>query len=311
MSILVLYLTEFQEKYGNRANNLNYYHKLPKYLHEMTADDLVSEINRNGEGSRLPQQSIVFLYLRWLRENYNIDVSQLYYELRQKLDNSDNQVFIGFYNVEEMKLAMDKAETTIEMTGSKTADWSGLYALFYLEWYGISVKSALTIKLSDVSDDGKTIYIPEEDKTIEIDIPIVSDYFAEYKQKTGYVPVLSANSKSTKEQKERPYTQNTFIRNTSKRKTPITVKSIYNVLGLFSRGSGDKRFEKNNVYDSGRNYALYQQEIQNNAELTIDDRDIFYAVFNDNTMTDNVIYIKLREYKVFKQGLLKRLGQNS
>lgn len=299
---MVLHLIDFQKQYGDRANALNYYHKLPEYLHEMTADDLAAQINRNGEGARLPQQAIVFQYLRWLRENYNIDVGQLYYELRQKLDaDSGNQVFVGFYSIEEMTKAMEEAELTIESTGAKNADWSGLYALFYLEWYGVSVKSALTIKLSDVSNNGKTVYIPAEDKTIQIDNSIVSDYFAEYKQKTGYIPVSSI------ERKERPYTQNTFIRNTSQRNTPITVKSIYNVQGIFARGSGDKRFEKSNVYDSGRYYALYQQELQNNEELTIENRDIFYSVFNDKTMTDNVIRAKLREYNVFKQGLIKRL----
>lgn len=299
---MVLHLIDLQKQYGDRANALNYYHKLPEYLHEMTADDLAAQINRNGEGARLPQQSVVFLYLRWLRENYNIDVGQLYYELRQKLDfDSGNQTFIGFYSIDEMKKAMNDAELTIEMTGAKNADWSGLYALFYLEWYGISVKSALTIKLSDVSNDGKTVYIPSENKTIQIDNSIVSTYFAEYKQKTGYIPVSSI------EKKERPYTQNTFIRNTSQRNTPITVKSIYNVQGIFARGSGDKRFEKTNVYDSGRNYALYLAEIKTNEELTIENRDIFYSVFNDKTMTDSVIYAKLREYNVYKKGLLKRL----
>lgn len=305
---LVSHLVEFQKQYGDRANALNYYHKLPQFLHEMTADDLVSEINRNGEGARLGQQAIIFLYLRWLSDNYGVQVNQLYYELRQKLDgDSGNQVFIGFYSIDEMTQAMNDAELTIESTGSKNADWSGLYALFYLEWYGVSVKSALTIKISDVSDDGKTVYIPQEDKTIQIDNPIVSTYFAKYKQKTGYIPVSSEKSKTSKERKERPYTQNTFIRNTSHRKTPITVKSIYNVQGIFARGSGDKRFEKNNVFDSGRYYALYQQELQNNEELTIENRDIFYSVFNDKTMSDNVIRAKLREYKAFKQSLIKRL----
>lgn len=305
---LVSHLVEFQKQYGDRANALNYYHKLPQFLHEMTADDLVSEINRNGEGARLGQQAIIFLYLRWLSDNYGVQVNQLYYELRQKLDgDSGNQVFIGFYSIDEMTQAMNDAELTIESTGSKNADWSGLYALFYLEWYGVSVKSALSIKLSDVSDDGKTVYIPQEDKTIQIDNPIVSTYFAKYKQKTGYIPVSSEKSKTSKERKERPYTQNTFIRNTSHRKTPITVKSIYNVQGIFTRGSGDKRFEKNNVFDSGRYYALYQQELQNNEELTIENRDIFYSVFNDDTMSDNVIRAKLREYKAFKQSLIKRL----
>lgn len=289
---MVLHLKEFQEETGDRADILNYYDNLPKYIHEMSSDELVKQINRFGEKSRLGQQSIVMSYLKWLNGKYDIDCTDLFFNLKNALQKDENKGFVGFYSLSEIKKAIADAEYILEDT--IISDWDGLYAVFYLEWYGIKAESIISIKLSDVTDDGRIVYVPAENRIVIIDDLSVSEFFKEYKKKTGFKKREIYKNISE-------YTQNTFIRTVSKK--PINDKTIYNLRGKFVKGCGDRRFSVSRVYESGRMYALYQEELSLNDELTSKYQDIIENVYNQKLSITQMGSI-LRNYNVYKQHLI-------
>lgn len=293
MSVLVLHLDEFRDEIGDRGGILNYYDTLPEYIHEMSSDELIKHINRSGEKSRLIQQSVIKSYLKWLSANYDIDCTDLFYNLSSDLTKDENKIFVGFYNLSEMKTALNDAEFILE--NNVYADWDSLYAVFYLEWYGIDTKSILSIKLRDVTDDGKIVYVPAENRIVIIDDSSVSDFFTSYKLKTGF-------KKHENDKREIEYSQDTFIRTSSKKS--VNDKTIYNLRGKFVRGCEDIRFAKDRVYESGRMYALYQEEPNLNDELSTKHQDIIESIYHQKLTYTQVSSI-LRRYNVYKQHILK------
>ena len=96
----------------------------------------------------------------------------------------------------------------------------------------------------------------------------------------------------------------------------INRKTVYNARNNFVSESGDKRFSKNRVYDSGRFYALYQEELKfgqefkldtNGSELNDEIRQIIREVYNKPDMSNELITTHLRAYNVYKREYLERL----
>lgn len=293
MFVLVLYLDEFRDEIGDRGGSLNYYDTFPEYIHEMSSEELVKYINRSGEKSRLVQQSVIKSYLRWLKSKYNIDCSNLFFNLINDLRKDENKLFVGFYSLSEMRSVLADVEFMLE--GVSNSDWDTLYSIFYLEWYGIRANSIISIKLTDVTDDGKIIYVPIENRIVVIDNPNIAEFFAMYKLKTG-------SKKHENDKKEIEYSQDTFIRIASTK--PVNNKTIYNLRRKFIEGCGDIRFARGRIYDSGRLYALYQEELKLNDELTSKYQDIIENVYHQKLTYTQVTTI-LRNYNVYKQHILK------
>ncbi len=297
---MVLHLDEFQKQDAVLGKYLNYYDKLPEYLHEMSVDDIMKHINRNGVRSWYLQQRAVLEYFMWLHKNYGIDLVEKFYEFKQICKEKS---YVGFFDLEELKKGITQALVKAESENSTTfPDYSGLKAIFFLEWYGVLPESAVTIQLTDVSDDGKKVYVPAENRTIEITDNEVADYFAEYKKKTGF-------TRSSRSKAETPYTQKSFYRNTSRRVGAINVKTIYNVKLKFLQSSEDVRFEKKRVYYAGRYYAMLQAEQQLGREFSSADEEsckIMRDILGKD-VTINIIFNTLREYRVYKEEYINRM----
>lgn len=297
---MILYLKEFEIENPNYSRCLGYYDRLPEYLHEMPVQEIMEHINRNGERSRYLQGRTILTYFIWLHKTYGIDMVSKNFELQKAIGNE--KVYMGFYSLEELKQAIEVCLLKVEDENNPTQpDYSGLIAIFYLEWYGVLPESSITIKLTDVSDDGREVFVPAENRTITIDDEAVADYFAEYKQKTGF--------KRQRLKEESPYTQDTFYRNTSKRGDAITVKTIYNIRQKFITLCEDERFAKKRVYYSGRYAEMFKFEMEMNREYSGTDSESVKAIskiFNSE-MTYNQISSLLREYAVFKKGYIERL----
>ena len=298
---MVLYLKEFEDKNPNYSRCLSYYDKLPEYLHEMPVQEIMEHINRNGERSRYLQGRTILTYFIWLHQTYRINMVSKNFELQQAIGK--DKVYLGFFSLEELKQAIKVCLLKAEDENNPTQpDYSGLIAIFYLEWYGILPESAITIKLTDVSDDGREVFVPSESRTITIDDEEVADYFADYKQKTGF--------KRPRLKEESPYTQTTFYRNTSKRGDTITVKTIYNIRQKFITLCKDKRFAKKRIYWSGRYAEMFKAEMKMDSEFSTYDSEsvkIIGNIFNDEEITYDKIASLLREYAVFKKDCIERL----
>ena len=303
---MVLHLEEYSSQNDSYGKLLSYYDKLPQFIHEMSAEEILKEISRNGTKTFYQQKAAITNYLLWLTNTYGIDVNDLYIAL-SKNDNKKSFKFVGFFDFQDLQKGIIDAESTIEANSTADRDYDGLLCVFYLEWLGISPESFITIRLEDVTELGRKVYIPAEDRTIEIDNDTIADFIWNYKNTTGRK--RSSNQKNITE-----YKQNTLYRTT--KGDEINKKTIYNARNNFVSESGDKRFSKNRIYDSGRLYELYQEELKydqefkliaKNSELNDEIRQIIKKVYNKPDMSNELIATCLRAYNVYKKEYLERL----
>ena len=302
---MVLHLEEYSSQNDSYGNLLSYYDKLPQFIHEMSAEEILKEISRNGTKTFYQQKAAITNYLLWLTNTYGIDVNDLYFAL-SKNDNKKSFKFVGFFDFQDLQKAIIDAELTIEANSTADHDYNGLYCVFYLGWLGVSLESFLTIRLEDVTELGRKVYIPAEDRTIEIDNDTIADFIWDYKNTTGRR--RNENHKITK------YKQDTLYRTTNS--DEINKKTIYNARNTFVSESGDKRFSKKRVYDSGRFYAMYQEELKydqefkliaKNSESNDEIRQIIKRVYNKPDMSNELMTTYLRTYNVYKREYLERL----
>ena len=302
---MVLHLEEYSSQNDNYSRLLSHYDKLPTMLHEMSAEEILKEMNRNGTKSFYQQKAAIANYLLWLTNTYNIDINDLYFDL-SKNDNKKSFKFVGFFDFQDLQKGIIDAELTIEANSTADRDYDGLLCVFYFEWLGVPLESFITIRLEDVSNLGKRVYIPAEDRTIEIDNDTIADFIWEYKNTTGRK--RSGNQKNITE-----YKQNTLYRTT--KGDEINKKTVYNARNNFVSESGDKRFSKNRIYDSGRFYALYQEELKYDQEFKLiaknsendEIRQIIRKVYNKPDMSNELITTYLRAYSIYKKEYLERL----
>lgn len=303
---MVLYLKEYALQNDSYSKLLSYYDRLPQFLHEMSADDVLKEMNRNGTKAFYSQKAAIANYLLWLTNTYGIDVNDLYFALYQN-NNRKTFKFVGFYDFKDLQKGIIDAESTIEANSTVDRDYDGLLCVFYLEWLGVSSDSFLSIRLEDVTELGKRVYIPAEDRTLVIDNDTIADFIWNYKNTTGRK--RSGNQKNITE-----YKQNTLYRTT--KGDEINKKTIYNARNNFVGESGDKRFSKNRIYDSGRLYELYREELKydqefrletNKSELNDDIRQFVRCIYNKPDMSNESIATCLRAYNVYKREYLERL----
>ena len=303
---MVLHLEEYSSQNDNYSRLLSYYDKLPTMLHEMSAEEIIKEMNRNGTKAFYQQKASIGNYLLWLTNTYGIDVSDLYYGLCQN-DNKKSFKFVGFFDFQDLQKGIIDAELTIEANSTVDRDYDGLLCVFYFEWLGVPLESFITIRLEDVTELGKKVYIPAENRTIEIDNDAIADFIWNYKNTTGRK--RSGNQKNITE-----YKQNTLYRTT--KGDEINKKTVYNARNNFVSESGDKRFSKSRIYDSGRFYAMYQEELKydqefkliaKNSEPNDEIRQIIRKVYNKPDMSNELITTYLRAYNVYKKEYLERL----
>lgn len=303
---MVLYLKEYTLQNDSYGKLLSYYDKLPTMLHEMSAEEIIKEMNRNGTKAFYSQKAAISNYLLWLSNTYDIDVNDLYYDLCQN-DNKKSFKFVGFFDFQDLQKSIIDAELTIEANSMVDRDYNGLYCVFYLEWLGVPLESFLTIRLEDVTEFGRKVYVPAENRTIEIDNDTIAGFIWNYKNTTGRK--RSGNQKNITE-----YKQSTLYRTI--KGDEINKKTIYNARNNFVSESGDKRFSKSRIYDSGRFYAMYQEELKfgqefkldtNDSELNDEIRQIIRDVYNKPDMSNELITTYLRAYNVYKREYLERL----
>ena len=303
---MVLYLKEYTLQNDSYSKLLSYYDKLPQFLHEMSADEIIKEMNRNGTKGFYPQKAAISNYLLWLSNNYDIDVNNLYYNLYQN-DNKKSFKFVGFFDFQDLQKSIVDAESTIEANSTADRDYDGLLCVFYFEWLGVPLENFLTIRLEDVTEFGRKVYIPAENRTIEIDNDTIADFIWNYKNTTGRK--LCGNQKKITE-----YKQSTLYRTI--KGDEINRKTVYNARNNFVSESGDKRFSKSRIYDSGRFYTMYQEELKYSQEFKLETnspdtndeiRQIIRRIYNKPDMSNESIATCLRAYNVYKREYLERL----
>ena len=130
---MVLYLDEFSKEEYFYGKILHYYDSLPQYIHEMSTDEIMQHVTRNGKRTIHFQKLAFEKYFSWLHQKYGIDVCDKNYEL-QKSIKYDSNVYVGFYDLNDLKESIESALLTIDSLEGDMPDYSGLIAIFYLEW---------------------------------------------------------------------------------------------------------------------------------------------------------------------------------
>ena len=106
---MLLHFEEYALQNSSYSKVLSYYNKLPTMLHEMSADDVLKETNRNGSKSFYQQKAAISNYLLWLSNTYSVDVNDLYYGLCQN-DNKKSFKFVGFFDFQDLQKSIIDAE---------------------------------------------------------------------------------------------------------------------------------------------------------------------------------------------------------
>ena len=102
---MVLYLDEFSKEDVTCGKILRYYNALPQYLHEMSTEEIIQHIVRNGKRTVQFQKMAIEKYFSWLYQKYKINVCDKNYDL-QKSIKYDSKSYIGFYNLKELKKSL-------------------------------------------------------------------------------------------------------------------------------------------------------------------------------------------------------------
>ena len=122
---MVLHLEEYSLENDSYSKLLSYYDKLPQFIHEMSAEEILKEMNRNGTKSFYQQKAAISNYLLWLTNTYGIDVNDLYFALYQN-DNKKSFKFVGFFDFQDLQKGIIDAELTIESNSTADRDYDGL-----------------------------------------------------------------------------------------------------------------------------------------------------------------------------------------
>ena len=267
---MILYLEEFKEVANpTQFSTFKKLHEYPKYVHEMTIDELKAFVrDSKSQSAFAAKKSILRKYLKWLFDEHNIDTKDLFAQVK---DVKPTLTTEWFYSLEsfviELTQAIAQAECDIEATVTHQCDFQGLQAFYLLSWYGIEASDFVSIKLTDVND--RDIYVPNLKKHIVVD-KIVADIINEYKNTTG-----------RKRQKSFiPYTQNTLFRNLDL--SPISKRTIDNIKGRFYEVNNDKRFRGNIIETSGKFYRLLKLEEELGRDLSDKDTELINQYLNES-----------------------------
>lgn len=291
---MILYWDEFKEYNKHSASLLSKLNKEEQYVHEMDINRIEQHLGMYGRNRFNARKTSLMKYLRWLSDNYGINTSDLHYNVKKILDIEYKDVY--FYSFEDMfngvDNAIEQAYITSEANGS-IRDFEGLKAFFLLQWYGVTIKEFVSIRLNDVDD--KRIHIPLTNREIIIDEK-TADTINEYKNKQG------ANYSYKNSDRIKYYKQNTLYR--SIKNTEINEKTVNRARGRFKEYCEDIRLTKNNILDSGRYYKLLEIEQKLGRDIAISDADIIHQIcFNDISN----VYAYLCHFNAYKKSREKWL----
>lgn len=282
---MILYLEEFKEVANpTQFSTLKKLHEYPKYVHEMTIDELRDFItDSQSQSAFAAKKGILRKYLKWLFDEYKIDTRDLFAQVKDITHDLSTEWFYSLESfVRELTQAIAQAECDIEAIVTHQCDFQGLQAFYLLSWYGIKASDFVSIKLTDVN--GRDVYVPNLKKHIVID-EIVADIINEYKNTTG----------RTRQKSFILYTQDTLYRNLDP--SPISERTINNIKGRFYDVNDDKRFRNNIIEYSGKFYRLVKLEKELGRDLTDKDAELINQYLNESKVKVYQFVCDFEKYK--------------
>lgn len=282
---MILYLKEFKDVANpTQFSTFKKLHEYPKYVHEMTIDELKAFMtDSQSQSAFAAKKGILRKYLKWLFDEHNIDTRDLFAQVKGVKPILSTEWFYSLESfVRELTQAIAQAEFDIESTVTHQCDFQGLQAFYLLSWYGIEPSDFVSIKLTDVND--RDIYVPNLKKHIVVD-KIVADVLEEYKNTTGRI----------RQKNFILYTQNTLYRNLDP--DPISERTIDNIKGRFYEVNDDKRFRGNIVETSGKFYRLVKLEEELGRDLTDKDTELINQYLCKNKGKTYELICNFERYK--------------
>lgn len=292
---MVLYLNEFLE-YANNLDNtwaiklqrIKKFETEKKYLHDMTGDELINLTNSTGTRGVYMYRQILIKYLQWLKREYFFDTSAKIYKLK---NTPTDNTFIGFLNIKELREAVDEAIDTAQYNGI-SVNVPLVTAVYYLEWYGVRKDDMLSIMRDNVTDLGRKIFVPAQDRAIEIDDEQAADFFQTYK----YMEEIEGIRKIVLKGDTLLRTSHEGIKNTALRKVYASMDDI--------------RLHCNVTFESGACYRLYQIEQKQHSPIITNENFLqIKSEFHLHEMSSQTAHRLLRLYAGYKEAYIARLKE--
>ena len=306
---MVLYLDEYIA-YLNSTQNKNFavehgrikkFNSDKKYLHELSAPEILAATERYGGNSPYTFRKIIIAYLNWLSSTYAVNTTNLVYAI----ENSGVEgVYIGVYDANDLITVVDNALEGYELSreslpkGVPSVIEQNVKTLYYLEWYGVNSENILSIRLSDVKDKGRTIFVPTLNKNIHIDNEVIAEYINDW-TKTDEI--------KTRHDSRELYLSikgDNLLRNTRGNCGLTYVNKIHSVIK-------DPRLGYNKVCYAGAFHRMY--------ELENEQGDVIEYLKNEDYLKEEFYWLShnkqsllgiIRLYRVYKDFYLKWMSEN-
>lgn len=264
----------------------------------MNSEDLTKFFNKSYTAN-CNIKSALMVYLNWLNKNTDEDISHIKYVLSRFTADENNLKNRLFMSLDDLlnELETIENEVTMELEAvyadrkkidqileTSKYNFIKLKAYYVLMWYGVKRKDMLSINIYDVTDG--SIYIPSIDRKIEFysnvngeksPIPRLANIFEELK----YID---------KDGKRKLNGTNLFRTTSEKSLQDLSFKTMGKI--------DDMRFYEPNIRRAATCFEMFQWELNNDREITMQDTDIIMELchyqYQENQV--NIIVAEYRKY---------------
>lgn len=306
---MVLYLDEYINYVNSNIGKnvailrkrIKNFEKDKKYIHEMSIQEVLAVTEREGGNSSYQYRLTVMDYLSWLNDTYAINTAELVYGITSS--NVDG-VYVGVYDVNDLIKTVDDVFEQYEVARERSLKQvlsvieQDTKILYYLEWYGIYHKDTSSIRLSDVKDKGKTIFVPALNKDIHIDNEYIAKYIFDW---------VKTDEIRTRREDHDIYlglNGNNLLRTTRGDCGEKYFNKIYTVMK-------DPRLSCNKVFYAGAFHRLYEFESKQCDTINYaQNEDYLKTEFYWLSHSKQSLLGIIRLYRVYKDFYLKWLSEN-
>ena len=253
---MISHLDEFKDYYKHTlASLLSVFIDTEKQVYE-DFEGVQNFLKSKASDSFANRKAILKRYLEFLRDNDYVPESELIdmYAFLNKAKRADYLDLQYFTSVDELYQTCCKDIITANNNcNAKVADYSDLKVFFFLQWYGVDMKDYFSIKLSDVNEDERTIFVPSLNRMI-------------YPDERIFACVLSYKNQDIKSND-----LNTLYR-------PLHASqnfnaSLRNRRNKFYKVVRDKRYYEKNILIAGIMFEIREHEINLNRKIYMKDLD--------------------------------------
>ena len=286
------YASSLTESQYNKVSRIKKFDAEKKYLHEMSSAEILKLTESKGGDTVYQYRQIFVSYFTWLMDNYTIDTSDLIYGIN---GNSANKIYLGVLDIDDLRRvvgsAINQYELSVEQRLNTFIAPQNIWCVYYLEWFGIPSDAILSIRLRDIQDKGKAVYVPILDKTISITDDVAADIIWEWSQAISF-EVTSGDQRELK--------GNCLLRTSRGNFTQTSLYKIYSKMKT-------PKLSKSKVFKAGVYAKMLDFEQKRGENITFkSDFSLIKSEFYKPDLSRQRVLSIIREYNTYKEAYLER-----